>query len=263
MRSKSLIIIILLSIIIFLLVIDIFTGIWYSNRHNLQFDSGIFNNILTPILTFIATIIYGIALFTTINQNKIIISQNLKPYYERELENLIERGKNLIIYGAIPKEGDRSKRTGLDYPKLIMDSIFELKNNAEYIEDLDSYMLGSELTMEYIEKRDYYNITQFLNSFSIGFTDTTFFYIEIRRLVEEIESSKLLDIEKQLLKKRIKSELLSEYMATIKFLDNEIYDFPKIPMYSISNIKLEFKELNKTTFRKDYDWFIQHLETQF
>jgi len=64
---------------------DLLSGIWYWNRLNLKFDSGEFNNILTPLLTLIATPIYAFALYTTIKQNKIAHRQNLKPFYEKKL----------------------------------------------------------------------------------------------------------------------------------------------------------------------------------
>lgn len=77
MRKIIYFLIALLSILILLILIDLSTGIWYWNKLNLKFNSSEFNNIVTPILTMIATPIYAWALYTTIKQNKIALSQNL------------------------------------------------------------------------------------------------------------------------------------------------------------------------------------------
>ena len=93
MKLKYIIIIGLLILIIVLLGVDIFTGIWYWNRSNLIFDSENFNNIFTPILAFIAIITYSIALFTSIKQNRILHNQNIKPYYLKAIKKLRNKAK--------------------------------------------------------------------------------------------------------------------------------------------------------------------------
>ena len=73
-------IICLLIAIIFLLLIDILIGTWYRNRLELSFSSSEFNNILTPLSSFFAVVIYSVALFTTIRQNKLINSFKIYEY---------------------------------------------------------------------------------------------------------------------------------------------------------------------------------------
>jgi ABC-type uncharacterized transport system permease subunit len=75
----------LLIVLIILVTIDLTTGIWFWNRKNLMFEPSNFNNTLTPIISFCAFIVYTIALFTTIRQNKIILSQNIKPFFEKQI----------------------------------------------------------------------------------------------------------------------------------------------------------------------------------
>jgi len=97
MKTIKYFLIALIFILIILISIDLSTGIWYWNKLNLKFDSNEFNNIATPILTMIATPIYALALYTTIRQNKITLSQNLKPFYEKEIDNLILKAKKTSL----------------------------------------------------------------------------------------------------------------------------------------------------------------------
>ena len=98
---------ILLIIAIGLLLVDLFTGIWYWNRLNLKFDLANYNYVVSPTFAIFATIIYGLALFNaikqnriilsqSIEQNRIILSQNIKPHYEREIENLISQSSKSL-----------------------------------------------------------------------------------------------------------------------------------------------------------------------
>ena len=127
----------MLVLIIILLVIDIFTGIWYWNRNNLIFNPVNFNNILTPILTLLAIIIYGIALFTSIEQNKILHNQNIKPYYLKEIKNLKNRAKKTEInhLGVF----DEEKVHLLNYTKYLMSAITKLTKSNDFINDYKDF----------------------------------------------------------------------------------------------------------------------------
>lgn len=127
----------MLVLIIILLGIDIFTGIWYWNRNNLIFNPVNFNNILTPILTLLAIIIYGIALFTSIEQNKILHNQNIKPYYLREIKKLKNRAKKTEInhLGVF----DEEKVHLLNYTKYLMSAITKLTKSNDFINDYKDF----------------------------------------------------------------------------------------------------------------------------
>ena len=263
-------IIILLVIAIALLLTDLFTGIWYWNQLNLNFDSANFNNIVTPIFTIIATIIYGFALFLTINQNKIvlnqnkiILSQNIKPYYEKEIENLITKATEMKIDGEISIENASSNINALNYINAIQSSIVNLSQNEEYLEDCEKYERNELLTKEHFENRNYYGKILFLSRFTLGLNSVTFFYQDIKLLIQEINTANLISEDKIILKKQIKRNLLSQYMAFVDFMDKHSSLVPPIPIIFNLPEKIEFQLLSKTNFREHYDWFkIELSETE-
>jgi len=255
------IIIILIIIAIGLLLADLLTGIWYWNRLNLKFDPNNYNNIITPTFAVVATIIYGLALFNTIKQNKIILSQNIKPYYEKEIENLKTKAEAIIIDGTLLSQTEPVKINALNFIKVINDTIIGLSQNNEFLEDYKKYENKEALTKEYFEKRNYYGKLLFLTEFTIGVNSISFFYRDIKLLIEEINQSKLIPEERELFKKRIKRTLLNEYMAFIDFMDKHPLIVPPIPIiYDLQKEKIEFKLLSQTNFREHFDWFKSELK---
>lgn len=256
MKNRLLIysIISLAILIVILLVIDILTGILFWNRYNLIFEPNNFNNILTPILTIISTAIYATALFITIKQNKIILSQNIKPHYEREIEAYIAEADNIkIINNSIHKDQDI---TAKNYIKYINESIFSLAKNEEFHEDYDKYNSNEKITVNHVMKRDYIYDLMFLTEFTM-LSKVSFFYDKLKEIIEEINKSKLIEEDKQLLKKRIERSLLSEYLAFIDFEDKHINLIPPIPLLyqDIGKSEVEFGQISKTGFRKNYEYF--------
>lgn len=258
MKIKQ-IIIFLLCIATLLLLTDLITGIWYWNRLNLKFDSEKFNNIITPLFTIIATIIYAFALFTTINQNKIILSQNLKPLYEKEIEILITKSRDIKIKGEITNDAEPIEITALNYIKAINNTIINLSQNNEFIEDYSKYKNNELLTRDYFKSRNYFGKLLFLSEFAFGINQVSFLYQEIKLLIQEINQSKLISDDKELLKKQIKRNLLSEYMAFIDFMDKHPLIVPPIPIVFDLQENIEFKLLSKTNFREHFDWFKSEL----
>lgn len=255
------IIITLLIVAIGLLLADLLTGIWYWNKLNLNFSPSNYNDIVTPIFSVIATIIYAWALFNTIKQNKIILSQNIKPYYEKEVENLKSKAEGIIIDGTLLSPTEPPKITALNFIKIINDTIITLSQNQEFLEDYKKYEQNDTLTKEYFEKRNYYGKLLFLAEFTMEINSISFFYRDIKLLIEEINQSKLIPEEKELFKKRIKRTLLNEYMAFIDFLDKHPLIVPPIPiLYDLQKKNIEFKLLSQTNFRKHFDWFKNELK---
>ena len=250
MKTKH-IIIGLLTLLIVLLSTDLITGIWFWNKYNLIFDSDNFNNILTPIVTFLAVIIYTIALFLTIRQNRIILSQHIKPHFEKEIEELLKEAKK-----SVPLKIDKKKKKYnlFNYTKLIMDLTIELVRNPEYLEDLKKIQAKENLSDEYVRGRTYFEVALLLNSFMIaGNLTLTTFYGKLKNLIDEINNSKLIEDEKLLLIKRIEAKFLNDYFALIKYFDK--HNSPPIPNVITIDRKVEFKPLNESSFRNHYNLF--------
>jgi len=262
MKLKYIIIIGLLILIAVLFGVDIFTGIWYWNRSNLIFDSETFNNILTPILAFIAIIIYSIALFTSIKQNKILHNQNIKPYYLKAIKKLRNKAKKTRFNDLGVFDG--KKINLLNYTTFLFKSITKLTKSSDFVGDYKDFENNIKHNYDYYKDRDYYIILLFILDFTIGF-DLKFCYDEIKMLIEEVNSSNLLDDEKTHIKKRIKSDLsIDKYIAFIDFFDKKDKNFiPFVPMVfdRLNNPnEVEYKSITNTSLKNPYKWFKQELE---
>jgi hypothetical protein len=253
------VIVTLLLIVIVLISIDIISGIWFWNKYNLIFSSENFNNITTPILTFVAIVIYGLALFTSINQNRIIYDQSIQPHYLEEIKKLKKKAKkqNLDNLGVIKGE----KVNLLNFTTHLFSTITNLTKNVEFLQDYNDYENGIEHGFLYFKEREYFKLLMFIYEFTIGF-DIKFNFIDIKKLVQEINSSKLLENNKQILRKKIKKELcIEEYLAFIEFFDkNSGHIAPLLPMvferFNIENDKkIIYKPITDTSLREPYDWY--------
>ena len=241
----------LLSIVIILLALDLILGCWYYNKNNLIFSSSEFNNIVTPSLTIVATIIYALALFSALNQNKIVLSQNLKPHYLEEIKKLEKRAKKTIIVeqGIFPDE----KINAENYISFIMKVLVKLTENIEYNEDFKNYLNGNKLTNENIRERSYYTNVMFLTRFTFHLNEIHSLLSEVASFVQEINLSKLIKEDKEILKKQITRTFFQNYIEFIEFEDN--HDFvPQIPILyrRPTESDLYFEKLSQTNFRNLY-----------
>ena len=256
-KSKH-ILIIVLSLFITLLCIDIFAGIWYWNRNNLIFNSTKFNNIVTPFLTIVSVIIYAWALFTTTKQNKIILSQNIKPFYEREIEKLYKKAKKTKIKGKILEQKEINL---INYTKHIRYTFITLKNNKEFQEDYDMSFSDSNFDDNHFDERSYILELLFLTQFTSKLNQVNFFYSDLKSFIEEINNSKLIPEDKFLLKKQIERTFLLEYMRLVRILKSGSL-LPPIPMFLDypRKEKIDFKSLGETDFAEHYDYFEQQFK---
>ena len=148
-----------LGLVLILLIADILTRLFLLNSLDLSFESSSFNNIITPVFTIIASLIYGCALYNTINQNKILLSQNLKPYFENEIERLIKKSKKTQVNKALlENKVELPKKINIqNYIDILFKVFIALSKNVEYISDLNQFKKGKIFTNEYFITRSYYN----------------------------------------------------------------------------------------------------------
>jgi hypothetical protein len=250
------------ALIITLLLIDLLSGIWYWNRLNLIFDAAIFNNLLTPIMTVLATIIYGWALFTTINQNKIILSQNIKPYYEKEIAKYVLKTKENKIDEKFIFDGEDINC--LNYVKYIAKTYYILMENEEFNVDYIQCEKGKVITREYIKNRSYFKELLFLYNFSFGINPVEFLYSDIKTLIIEINGSKLIEEDKNILKKEIYRNLVLEYVKFFEMDTDSVLSFPKIPFIyqDFNSDTVIWKRLSETSFNNHYNFFKKELENK-
>ncbi len=254
----------LLLIIAVLLSIDVLIRVWYHNEYNLIFSSSEFNNILTPIFTLISTIIYGWALLTTIGQNKIILSQSIKPFYEKEIEKLIKKAETTQTEKTILYANEDINL--LNYTKYIIKTLLKLTEHKHYNEDCETFEIkgnSNTITYEYLRNRSYFGEFLFLSNFTIPICTVHFFYNDLKKLIEEINNSKLILEDKILLKKQIQRTFLSEYLEIIRLQKEKVIPYPAIPIVDFGIIPMEVKKFDQianTEFSHHYKFFKKELE---
>ena len=248
-------ILITLGILISLVLIDILTGIYFWNRLHLIFSSSTFNNIATPIVGIIAVIIYSLALNISFKQNRIIQSQHLKPYFENEL---IEIEKKLKSYKFDLKivESKYDECNGINFTSVIMEQLTALTQDQDYKDDTTLLEKGEVFTRTYIMSRSYYNIVVFLASFTIGI-DLKLSFNYIIEFADEIDNSKLLKVDIEQIKRKVRKDLIGQYISYIEFEKKDRKFIPLIPnIFDYQNIhdeKIEFTTISETLFSESYE----------
>jgi len=258
---KSKLIIGLLTILIVLAIIDILTGIFYWNRTYLEFDASNFNNISTPIIGVISLIVYGLALNLSQRQNKLLQSQHLRFYYAREVDKIIQDfNKKLIDTKIIQRE--KNDYNYITVHRLISTLLADLRENSDYLLDLESFKKGDKLSLNYFKGRSYYPLVLFLSEYTLGLPYVGF--QNTKDLLTEIENADLTTVDKLHLRMRIKKEILNEYLGMMEFMEKAEFMVPPIPvLFNIStseSMGVEFKTLNKTKYRNHYDYFKDKFE---
>lgn len=257
MQLKNIFFKILLIGFILILCTDIIVHIWFAKDFDLLFDSAIFNNVVTPVFTIVSVVIYSFALFITIAQNKIILSQNIKPFFEKEIEKLLIKGKEIDIESIL---FENEKINALNYTQYINKTFLLLSKNKEYIEDYNRLSKLCTENTEYFKNRSYIKEILFLNDFAIGIGPIYFFYNDIIELIGEINSSKLIDEDKELLKKQIKRTFLLEYIALNNIQNKHNHLMLPIPLIFNSWQKdIEYKQLAETRFSQHLKFFNEEL----
>lgn len=246
-----------------LVALDLLTGIWYWNRANLAFDSQVFNNLISPLAAIIALPIYSWALYTTIRQNKIILSQNIKPHFEREIDQLIVKAKNTFIEDEIGQNHTPEELNALNFPKLFMSVFHRLTTNADYKKDLWDYQHGEKFAEIDLRDKTYAPQVFFLMQFRFPLGSLYFFHSDVKTLLMDITQSKLTEDDKDLLKRRVKKDLLEQYLAIISFMDNHDIFNPLIPVLYDMDESTKFERITSTEFRTHYDWFKAELGSTF
>ena len=206
----------------------------------------------TPVFSILAVIVYSLALFTTIRQNKIILSQNIKPFYEKEIEKLLSEGKTLKFF-SLSQNKEKEDTDAFNYLNSIHDKLISLSRDEFYREDYEEFKRGIVKGKRWFENRNYYNELFYLSQFTSGTSSIYYFYTKIISLISEINTSNLVQEDKSLLKKQIFRMFLNDYMGFVK-IQLELDNFtPLVPdIYGYSDEGVEFKQLAYTKFGDAY-----------
>lgn len=249
----------LVLLLAILVCIDILTGIWYWNRLNLKFDSQEFNNICSPL----AGIISGLLMFFTVllsqRQNKINLSLGIKPYFEKEVDKLVKEGDETPVDLKFRDLIDTNDPFNcINYTRLLDKLLRELYLSKEFKEDfMSNPSMQIYESREYYLSREYKEILLSLTEFYVGSNPVLNFNAKIKRLIREINNStNLITEDKSILIKRIKEDLIQNYISKIKVEKQSPDLIPKIPiLYDPRKPgQVSFKLISETEFGDLYNW---------
>lgn len=255
MKKLINIVIILLIICISLFLVDIFTGIWFWNRLNLEFSSSEFNNIITPVTGLIAIFIYYIALKYTQIQNKTINSYNLKEQFIKDIQKLRFEAKGIEV-----NLSDLYKTNFLEFEKVVL-NIFthELYNNQEYLFDSNNNVNINFIDDE-IQKKSYYPQIHFLYSFVTMHSMSHGYYQKLKKFIEKVLELDMIENHKKNILEEIENELINDYLILISNIKTISKYSRKAIQYAIlytDPVSLNEKWCNilDTSFCDFYNWY--------
>ena len=129
-------------LIIILLVADILTRLFYCSYIYLKFDSQEFNNILSPIISFLGFIGVIITILLTLKQFKHQQGSNYFNYYRDHINMIANENPikdNTVLTSTVEL---------LDFPIYLWNKFEDLKKYPEYFEDLEKFIKGEIVNSE-------------------------------------------------------------------------------------------------------------------
>ena len=253
-KNYKIVITVLLIVLIGSVGFNIYSGIWLWNKEDIFFDSSIFNNILTPLFSGLAVLVYGITLLVLKKQNNILHSQNIKHFFEKDLEELISEAKLPLFkneYIDNPKEYNL-----INYVDSITEEIIRLSKDSNFISDYKEFVNKKPITRDYILKASYYDSIFYLSNFMNGFNHVDSFYNKVLGFIKEVNDSKLIPDDKKMIKRKVSNKLIEHYMSFIDFHTNTTVQVPLIPnLYNLNHKDIEYVNILETQISKRYDDF--------
>lgn len=181
----------------------------YVNNFFNDYDSQIFNEVATPIVTIFAAIIYLYTLLEIKKQSKITNNNFQFDFFKEKIEK--EKTKlenwrfNLRPIGELEQFSDLlSETNGLKYYRLYNSIYKKIKDSDEYLSDLESGVIITTF-----DKREYVRLihTLFAMNFELYLNNCN-----IEKLLKEINESELSDFQKKSLNELIILDILNDYM---------------------------------------------------
>jgi hypothetical protein len=225
--------------------------LWFWIDVNLHWtlrDSTLFSNVATPISAIVSGTGILITLVFLYRQNRVILSQGLRPHIEREITAVSQSLAQDLRLPAY--KGSMKEFNIINCYSIIFASLFSISTKVDFINDLKDYKKKRAFTCNDIENRDYFSEANFLN--------ITFIYngmeqlSSIRELMETINKSDLLPQEIRFYKNQIKRDFVVPYVLFIDTL--KVSDFVWIPILFESD-PIRFIKFQDSNFARHYDYF--------
>lgn len=198
----------------------------------------------TPIISLVAVIIYARALKNSTNQNKVLLSQNLKPNFEKEIEFLLKEGnKKGIVQKTDFSEEKITYKVSNTFQGLYQ-YVRNLTNCEEFQMDRkDKIFLNEKLINSKNYSKDLFSIRHIIYKNS----SYARYFKNIELFLEKVENSRLIEEDKYAVKNSLRRLILED---SINFY-NGYYNQTRIaemtiPAYNIDNTKTEWRKLKES-----------------
>ncbi|MHA6281276.1 hypothetical protein ACXYMT_13965 [Salinimicrobium sp. CAU 1759] len=221
-------------------------------KQNLEWEQVI--EVVTPLTSIVAVIIYSIALFTATRQNRMILSQNLRPHFEELIKEYVEMGKAMEATPLIP--GAKGINV-FNYREELKDAFYKLLTHPDYNVDLQMVRIGKVITLEDLWGRDYYPDLELIINLLDEPVGLNFFHTDVAFLIRTVNDSKMITEDKEIIKQKIRNKLLMEYFKQLNHFETDSRH--AIHLLRLSNGKVVPKKLEETDFFKYRHLFVKEL----
>lgn len=191
-----------------------------------------------PIVSMVAIIFYARALSTANKQNKVFLSQNIKPNFEKEIQHFIIQGSKEKSQYRIRNTSESITFKMKDIGSPIFTSIRALINNKDYRIELEKAKTENCTESLMCPEKSFYNNINFLRLNIARNSETSKFFTEIFQFIEEINSSQLIKEDQRIIKKELKRKVLEITLDRYNIMNNMTLLDTYIPQY----IEAEHKE---------------------
>lgn len=213
--------------------------------------------VAAPVISFLAFIVYGAALYTSMKQNKITTSSSMIQKYDEEIEDQYEIGsQNLLGYGRVQPPTELNAFNCFQE----FESVLEYLNTSEQMqEDVRAIENDSFFHWGYMEEREYYPECEFLASFFDPYTPINIYFMRVKTLIHEIEKSSLIGEHKRILKRKIRRKLLPNFLIDIVDVRYTGGNYPRFIPYIDRNNEIQLGDYWNLPIFKLHDYFEKHL----
>ena len=201
--------------------------------------------VLTPIISLIAVFIYAKALKNSKDQNNVLLSQNIKPNFEKEIDFLIIEGdKN----GMVLENLDFSKEKKTYKISGVLESLYPYIRSLANSEEFQTHRKNRiELTEETIKSKNYSNEIFWTRHIIYRTSKYARYFENIELFLKKVEASRMINEDEYAIKNRLRRLVLEDIIQFYNgyYKETGLTEM-LIPVYTLENHKTEWRKLEES-----------------
>ncbi len=201
--------------------------------------------LLTLIATIVSIYLYYKALklsgeqVSQVNKsNQVLLSQNIKPDFDREIDVLKEQGKTININHWSELEGKNITYNFKDILQKLLENFMAIEEKNRYSDKLPEFKRIIK-TVDDFSKLEFYNELMYLHNVLDFYFPLYNYFAKIREMVRRIRSSEMIEEHKHFTKINLEREVLG---ANILYSRIILKNFGNVeyPIFNISSNKMQW-----------------------